>query len=94
MMRFHVLSVHDRAADVFATPTFHLSVGSAIRAFTDEINRDDPGNILFKHSEDFDLYDMGTFLDNTGMFEVGIPRLIAVGKDVSFIKTGAVSPRL
>lgn len=38
-MIFQILCVRDRAADVFGTPSFHTSIGAAVRAFGDEINR-------------------------------------------------------
>lgn len=81
-MKYVVLAVRDRAADVFGQPHFAVHVGSSIRGFGDEINRAAPDNAFNKHPEDFDLYELGTFDDATGVFECHTPRQVAVGKDL------------
>lgn len=86
-MKYVVIAVKDRAADVFGMPNYHHSIGTAIRAFGDEINRKAENNMFNAHPEDFDLFQMGTYDDNTGEFEKpehlgGRPRQIAVGKDL------------
>lgn len=80
-MRYKVLSVRDRATDVFSQPFFAASVGAAVRGFSDEVNRAADNNQLYKHPEDFDLYLLGEFDDATGSFECGPPKQVAVGKD-------------
>lgn len=82
-MRYKVLTVRDRAADVYGQPFFTQSTGVGVRIFTDEINRNSPDNNLFKHPEDFDLFYLGEFDDNTGEFDSCRPQQVAVGKDVS-----------
>jgi len=81
-MRYKVLAVRDRAADVYGQPFYSSSVGGAIRSFSDEVNRSAPDNNLFKHPEDFDLYLLGDFDDEFGTFTVDSPSQIAIGKDV------------
>lgn len=81
-MRYKMVVVRDRAADVYNTPAFVPSLGIANRSFADEINRVDPNNQLNKHPEDFDLFYLGEFDDNTGEFDACRPQQIAVGKDV------------
>ncbi|QXP08392.1 MAG: nonstructural protein [Arizlama microvirus] len=81
-MKYIVVCVRDRAADCFGVPVFGASLGSAIRSFTDEINRADPSNQMHKHPDDFDLYSLGVFDDATGDFQCGIPRQVAIGKDL------------
>ncbi|WNK14522.1 MAG: nonstructural protein [Microvirus sp.] len=83
-MKYFIFAVRDRAADVFGTPYYSVSRGSAIRGFSDEVNRREPGNTLSAHPEDFDLYVLGTFDDAGGVFDVKSPEMIAVGKD--FVK--------
>lgn len=80
-MIFFVLTVRDRAANVFGQPFVAVSKGGAIRSFGDEIARVDPNNNLNKHPADFDLYQLGTYDDSTGLFDCGTPQQIAVGKD-------------
>lgn len=80
-MRYKIMSVRDRAADVFGQPFFVAAVGVGIRGFKDEINNASNGNQLFKHPEDFDLYLLGEFDDSTGEFDVKRPEMVVVGKD-------------
>lgn len=84
-MKRVITAVRDRAADSFGQPIFTASIGQAIRAFSDEINRQAPPqeNALFAHPEDFDLYELGSFDDGDGSFELlDKPRQVAIGKDV------------
>lgn len=81
-MKLHVVVVRDRAADVFGTPYFVVSLGAAIRSFGDEINRGGEQNMLARHPEDFDLYVLGCYDDATASFTVGVPRQLSVGKDL------------
>lgn len=82
-MKYKVVCVRDRAADCFGQPQFVLSVGAAIRGFGDEINRAADNNGFYKHPEDFDLYELGTFDDQDATFECSeSPRQIAIGKDL------------
>jgi hypothetical protein len=62
-----IVSVKDRAAGAFGRPFFVPSVGIAIRSFADEVNRQADDNQMNKHPDDFDLYDLGTYDDETGI---------------------------
>lgn len=81
-MRHIVVSVRDRAADTFGRPFFVSAVGAAVRSFVDEVNRADKDNPLFAHPEDFDLYEIGHFDDDSGDIVAVKPRMVAIGKDV------------
>lgn len=82
MLQF-VVSVKDRAADVFNRPFFVPHRNVAVRDFTDEVNRSAADNPLNKHPDDFDLYILGTFDDNTGAFVMeDIPTVLVRAKDV------------
>lgn len=86
-MKLVLCSVKDRAADAFGRPMFVPSIGVAIRSFSDEINRQDAENQLFNHPDDFDLYEMGEFDDNTGLFALhDQPKLVSLGKQVKISK--------
>lgn len=84
-MRYKIVSVRDRAIDTFGQPVFVNNIGGAIRSFGDEIKRPHTAerpNQFNQHPDDFDLYLMGEFDDETGEFVTdGPPRQIAVGKD-------------
>jgi hypothetical protein len=82
MLHF-VVSVRDRAAEVFNRPFFVPHRGVAVRDFTDEVNRSAPDNALNKHADDFDLYLLGTFDDGAASFQLEDPPVVLVrGKDV------------
>jgi hypothetical protein len=85
MNRF-VVSVKDRAADVFVNPFTVPHRNVAIRDFTDQVNSAGADNPLNKHPDDFDLYLLGEFDDNTGMFSSpeGVTVLVR-GKDVKSV---------
>ena len=87
-MRYFVCSIRDRAADVFGQPMFFNAKGSAIRAFSDEVNnpKRDSSQISL-HPEDFDLYFFGFFDDSVGSFELlDRPEQLAIGKDQVVVK--------
>lgn len=79
----YVVSVKDRAAEVFNRPFFVPHRNVAVRDFTDEVNRAAADNQLNKHPDDFDLYILGTFDDNTGVFHMEeTPTVLVRAKDV------------
>jgi hypothetical protein len=81
-----VISVKDRAADVYNRPFFVPHRNVAIRDFTDEVNRSAVDNQLSKHPDDFDLYLLGQFDDNAGFFVMEeIPVVLVRGKDVKSV---------
>jgi len=78
-----IVSVKDSAAEAFGRPMYVQSVGVAIRAFTDEVNREDKENQMYQHPDDFDLYELGVFDDATGIHEIrDNPSVLLRGKDV------------
>ena len=79
-MKLFLICVRDRAINAFLKPFFLTHLGGAERAFADEVNN--PQSELNKHPEDYDLFQLGTFDDGTGLFEVGVPRQISIGKNV------------
>lgn len=82
-MKHIITTVKDRAAEAYGRPMFVPSTGVAIRGFADEINRNSSDNQLFNHPDDFDLYDLGIFDDNTGLFQLHEqPKLLSLGKQV------------
>jgi len=81
-MKMFIYCVRDRATDQYGTPMFLISNGQAIRSFSDEVNRAEKENSLYQHPDDYDLYLMGAYETQTGMFETKTPEMIAVGKNV------------
>jgi hypothetical protein len=81
-MRLKIFAVRDRATVQFSTPMFLVSEGQAIRSFTDEVNRNEKDSQLYAHPDDFDLYWMGDFDSDTGIFETRVPEQTVTGKQV------------
>lgn len=82
-MRLYIFAVRDRMADVFGSPFMQASKNMAIRTFSDSVNAvGDTGGLISKHPDDFDLYQLGTWDDNTGLYSTGQPEQIAIGKEV------------
>ena len=82
-MNLFVVSVKDRAAEVFNRPFFVPHRNVAVRDFTDEVNRAAADNPLNRHPDDFDLYLLGHFDDSTGAFlRDSSPTVLVRGKDV------------
>ena len=81
-MNLFIVSVKDRAAEVFNRPFYVPHRNVAIRDFTDEVNRVAVDNHLNKHPDDFDLYLLGEFNDSTGEFIMSTPQVLVRAKDV------------
>lgn len=82
-MKLCCVAVFDRASQLFQRPIFVRAPGEAVRSFTDEVNRKgDQASDLAKHPDDFDLYQLSLFDDNSGEF-AGTQTLLVRGKDVS-----------
>ena len=81
-----VVSVMDRAVGAFGRPLFVPSVGVALRSFQDEINRQAADNQMAQHPEDFDLYELCMFDEETGRFEESTCRILARGKEVVIMR--------
>lgn len=66
-MLLKAFSIRDAKAEIFNTPFFAKTHGEAERQFRTLVN--DEKSVPFQYPEDFDLYFVGTYDDNTGKFE-------------------------
>lgn len=82
-MIYVACSVRDLKAEVFARPFFVGRAGEAMRSFQDEVIQGDVSqSLIAKHPSDFELWELGTFDDETGIFTAnGSGRLLARGSD-------------
>lgn len=82
-MILNVYSIYDSAAATYGRPFFLPSAGIAMRQFSDEVNRPAEDNIFYKHPNDFFLYFLGKFNDETGEFDlISRPEQIARAQDL------------
>lgn len=85
-MKRVVCAVFDTAVETFGQPFFVPHRGAALRSFGDEINRKgDQNNTLGTHPTDFILWEIASFDDETGKFELPEkgPNVIARGADLT-----------
>lgn len=67
-MKLHLFSVYDSKALAYMPPFNMGSRGAAIRAFEDTC--DDPNHQFSRHPEDFTLFELATFDDADGTFNI------------------------
>lgn len=80
-MIYLLVTVKDRAIEAFKPCGVCRTEGEAIRVFKDILNN--PETPESKHPDDYDLYILGTFDDQTGYLETEAkPRKIADGKTI------------
>lgn len=66
-MLLNIFSVYDAKVEAYMQPFFSRSTGEAVRSFQDISS--DPNHMISKHPEDFFLYHLGTFDDQTSVIE-------------------------
>jgi hypothetical protein len=82
-MIYKMLAVYDSKAEAYMRPFVARSTGEAIRSFSDEVNSGDKNSPVCHHSEDFILYELGTWDELTGMLDVyEKPKALNSGIDV------------
>lgn len=74
-MILKVFSVFDSKLQVFNTPFFSRSEADATRSFSDLVR--DSRTTVGQHPEDFFLYDIGLYSDETGEIDGSTPKQIA-----------------
>lgn len=85
MSKVVVVAVFDSAMQAFGRPFIVPSRGAAERSFQDEVRRDAPDNTMHAHPEDFELFELGLFDEESGVFlnSEGGPRSLLRGKDAA-----------
>jgi len=80
-MKLNIYSIYDDTAKAFMQPFFLHNHALAVRAFTDQVNSETP-NSLSLHPEQFTLYHVGEFNDETGNLELREHQ--SLGKGISY----------
>lgn len=69
MSKIVVMCARDIKVGCFARPFFVSTVAQAVRSFQDEARRKAPDNQLSQHPEDFELFELGTWDEDTAKFD-------------------------
>lgn len=69
-MELQLISVRDSKGETFHPPRATKTIGEAERNFQHAVNEKVEGNFLNQYPEDFDLYHLGTFDDQTGKMKL------------------------
>lgn len=78
-----ILCVKDRALDTFGNPFVQQTTAQAVRGFTDEVNSDPSRSAVAQHPDDYDLYIIGHYHDETAeITNITPPELVVRGKDL------------
>lgn len=79
----HVYAVKDLAVQAFGDCFLTRAPGEAMRSFQDEVNRTDGKSAVALHPEDYELYKIGEYNDQTGtLHALEKPELCARAKDL------------
>lgn len=68
MTKRTIVCIFDTAVEAYGQPIFCQSIGAGLRSFADECNRAADDNTLYKHPEDYALWYLGQFDDESGLF--------------------------
>lgn len=74
-----VCAVRDRAIDGFMMPFCAPTGAMAIRSFADEVNK--PDGPMYSHPDDYELYQLGFFDEESGEFE-NKKQMLSIAKNV------------
>ncbi|QXP44345.1 MAG: nonstructural protein [Arizlama microvirus] len=85
-MKLLMFTVYDCKVERYLQPFFMQTKGQALRAWTDSVN--DSNTNFHKHPEDFTLFEIGSYDDETGKVENHLTP-ISSGTAMEYINRGA-----
>lgn len=80
-MKIQIFSIYDSKAKVFSQAFFSPNIAVALRSFSVAVN--DRETQLFKHPEDFSVFHIGEFDDDTGLLVPLLP-VVSLGLAANF----------
>lgn len=81
-MIYILCTIHDRSVNAYVNLHCVRAEGQAIRQFMDAMNDPQAGS-MHKHPDDYDLYRVGTYDDETGQCTAEPLKKIADGKQLA-----------
>ena len=77
-----IVSLKDTATQVFGTPFVVGAPAQAVRSLRDEVNSKDSTTDIRRHPGDFELYEIATFDEESGVVGGYTPKLVCRAKDL------------
>lgn len=94
-MIIKLFAVFDSKAALFGQPFSDQQEGSAIRNFSDAVNdSSNPNNLWNKHPEDFSLFQIGEFDNNSGELIPCVPKSLVTASALRSIGSNHKEPEL
>lgn len=90
-MIHRMVSVWDAKAEAFGKPIFVQSHGAAVRSFADAVNSPEKEHDFAKYPQDFTLFAMGDFDDQTGKFTI-LRSPLELAKAISLVTAEVTTP--
>lgn len=82
-MKLVMSCVYDVKGETFSQPWFTTTAAAAVRTFGDLVNNPERGGLIYTHPEDYQLFEMGVFDDNSGKFHtLDIPKHLVSGSSI------------
>lgn len=81
-MLFSVFSIYDSAVSSWMPPMYFRNKGEVLRWFAEAVNNSE--SRLAKHPSDYCLFELGTWNDDTCVFELQTP--VRLGIAMEFVK--------
>lgn len=78
-MKMVLVAIKDRALQAYMRPWFAQTKNQAIRMFQDEVNNNQ--SPMFNHPDDYDLYYLGNWDDETGQVTDQQVEQLFIGKN-------------
>lgn len=82
-MNLYIFAIYDSAGSFYKDPFMINNKGIALREFADACNNKE--TFLSKHPGDYTLFELGTFDQDTGKFDI-LPTPVSLGKALEFVK--------
>ncbi|WNK14149.1 MAG: nonstructural protein [Microvirus sp.] len=80
-MKLKIITVYDSAVQAYGRPIFVRHPGEALRSLSDQVNATD-NNDLCRHAEDYSLFVIGEFDEDTGLLTPQPPERLARAQDL------------
>lgn len=75
-----IFAIKDDKTGSYSRPTYAVNQGACIRDMKILVNGDDQGNLISQYPEDFNLYRLGSFDQETGVITPKVEFILCLGE--------------